>query len=331
MAAIGSTLLSLADQAKRKDPDGKIARIVEMLAQRNELINDIPWIEGNLDTGHRTTVRTGLPTPTWRILNKGVANTKSRTAQIDEACAILEDRSQCDVELANLGGNAAEFRMSESRAHLEGMSQEFASTFWYGNGSIAQEEFTGMAARYSSLSATNARNIINAAVVSGGDYTSIWLVGWGQDTVHGIYPKGSTAGLSHKDLGEGDAFDASQNRFRAYMDQYVWKCGLALRDWRYAVRVCNIDVSALVAKSSADDLPDLMIKALHVLENPSMCRPVFYMNRTVFQMLDIQCRDDVQAGGGLKYENVGGMPQYQFRGIPIRISDTILETETQVS
>jgi hypothetical protein len=331
MGAIGNTVLTLADWAKRLDPDGKVPSIVELLSQTNEIIADMLWKEGNLPTGERVTVRTGLPTVAWRLLNRGVAKSKSTTAQIDEQCGLMEARSEVDVEIANLNGNVGAFRLSEAQAFVEAMNQEMASTLFYGNSGVAPEEFTGLAPRYSSLSADNAQNIV-AGGGAGADNTSIWLVVWGQNTVYGMFPKGSKAGLEHKDLGEGDAFDSNNNRFRAYMDQWKWKPGITLKDWRYVVRIPNIDVSNLVAKSSAADLVELMIKAMHRIPNLKMGKPVFYMNRTVFQMLDIQRRDDAISGAGLvKYENVDGMLIPHFRGIPIKTCDAILETEDLVS
>lgn len=331
MATLNASLVSLADWAKRLDPDGKIAAIGELLSQQNELLTDMPFIEGNLPTGHRTTVRTGLPTPTWRLLNKGVAAGKSTTAQIDEQCGMLEARGQVDKALAELNGNTGEFRMSEANAHLEGMNEEMASTLFYGNSGTAPEEFTGLAPRYSDLSGpANAQNIVSGSG-SGSDNSSIWLVCWGPLTVHGIFPKGSKAGLSHEDLGLQDAFDADNNRYRAYMDRWEWKCGIALRDWRYVVRIPNIDISNLVAKSSAADLVELMIKAIHRIPNLKMGKPAFYMNRTCFQMLDIQRRDDVITGGGLRYENVDGAMTPTFRGIPIRKCDALVENEAAVA
>jgi hypothetical protein len=57
MATIGANALTLADWAKRLDPQGKVPSIVELLAQSNEILQDMLWVEGNLPTGHRTTVR----------------------------------------------------------------------------------------------------------------------------------------------------------------------------------------------------------------------------------------------------------------------------------
>lgn len=333
MATLGSNALTLADWAKRLDPDGKVPKIVELLSQTNEILADMLFVEGNLPTGHRTTVRTGLPTVAWRLLNQGVQPSKSTTAQIDEACGMLEAWSEVDVELAKLNGNAAAFRLSEARSFIEAMNNEMAQTLFYGNSSTAPEEFTGLAARYSSLSAANGQNIVSGSG-SGSDNSSIYLVCWGDQTVHGIFPKGSKAGLEHNDLGEETVESTAGiagSRLRAFRDQWKWKCGIALKDWRYVVRIANIDISNLIAKSSAADLIELMIKSIHRIQNLRMGKPVFYMNRSVFQMLDIQRRDDVISGGGLVYKDVDGMVVPTFRGIPIRICDALLETESAVS
>lgn len=336
MATIGSSLLTLADWAKRLDPDGKTPDIVELLGQTNEILTDMMWKEGNLPTGHRVTVRTGLPSAAWRLLNKGVAKSKSTTAQIDEACGILEARAEVDKDLADLNGNTAAFRLSEAKAFIEAMNQEMASTLFYGNSSVSPEEFTGLTIRYSSLTAANGQNIVLGGSAGGQtDNSSIWLVCWGEQSAFGIFPKGSKAGLVHEDLGLGDAFDGDNNRFRAYMDRWQWKNGIALKDWRYVVRIPNIDISNLVSKSSAADLTELMIKAIHRIPGGyaglKMGKPVFYMNRTVFQMLDIQRRDDVLAGGGLTYQNVDGQVTPSFRGIPVRICDALLENESRIA
>jgi hypothetical protein len=332
MATVGAGALTLADFAKRVDPNGSVPTIVELLSQSNEMLHDMLWIEGNLPTGHRTTVRTGLPTVAWRLLNQGVATSKSTTAQIDEQCGMLEAWCEVDKDLAELNGNTSSFRLSEAQAFIEAMNQEMQQTVIYGNSGVAPEEFTGLAIRYSSTSATSGQNIVNGSG-SGSDNSSIWLVCWGANTVTGIFPKGSKAGLSHENLGlvtlETSA-GIGGSRMRAYQDHWQWKCGLAVRDWRYAARLCNIDISNLVAKSSAADLADGMIKLTHRIPNLSMGKCAFYMNRTVAQMLDIQLRDDA-GDAGMSYSEVEGKRVMSFRGIPCRTVDQLLQTEATVS
>ena len=332
MATLGSNVLTLSDFAKRIDPDGKTPAIADLLTEQNQILEDQVWIEGNLPTGHRTTVRTGLPTSSWRLLNQGIQPSKSVTAQIDEATGMLEAYSEVDVDLAALNGNVSSFRLSEATAFIESMNQEYCSTLFFGNSTTAPEEFTGLANRYASLSADIGQNIIDLGG-TGSDNSSIWLISWSPQTICGIFPKGSKAGLQHEDLGKQmiqDANGIAGSRLQAFVDHWQWKCGLAVKDWRYAVRVANIDISDLIANSSPADLINGMIKALHRLPSMSVGKPVFYMNRTVFQMLDIQRRDAV-AGAGMVYKEVDGKLMPSFRGIPIKICDQLVETEAQVS
>jgi len=334
MGLLNANVATLADWAKRVDPQGKVPSIIELLGQTNEVLDDMLFGEGNLPTGHRTVVRTGLPTVAWRLLNNGVSSSKSTTAQIDEACAMLEAWSEVDKDLAELNGNTNDFRMSEATAFIEAMNQEMASTLFYGNSSVSPEEFTGLAIRYSDPTATNGSHVIDAGGGDVADSSSIYLICWGSQTVQGIFPKGSQAGLVHEDLGlvtvENTA-GIGNARMRAYQDHWQWKVGIALKDWRYVVRIGSIDMSALIANSGSQaNLITLMVKAIHRIPFLKLGKPVFYMNRTVFEFLDIQRLASVSTGGGITYDNVDGKIVPSFRGIPIKIVDALLETEALV-
>lgn len=337
MAQLATSHPTLLDVAKRLDPDGKIAAIVELLAQKNEILEDAVFLEGNLPTGHRTSVRSGLPTPTWRKLYGFVQPTKSTTVQVTDNCGMLEAYAEVDKALADLNGNTAAFRMSEDAAHVEGMNQEFAETLVYGNEGTEPEAFTGFAPRYNSLSAENGQNIINAAGDS--DRTSVWLIVWGPNTIHGIYPKGSKAGLSVTDkgvvtvesLGNGVA---SAGRMEAYRSHYRWDCGLSVRDWRYAVRIANIDQAALTKNGSSGgtgaDLIDLMTDALERVQDLTSGRPAFYCNRTVRSYLRRQIANKVQAST-LTMETVAGKRVMTFDGVPVRRVDKLSVGEGAVA
>lgn len=325
--------VTLLDVAKTFDPDGKAAAIAELLSQENEMLMDMPWKEGNLPTGHRVTVRTGLPDVVFRKLNSGVPSSKATTAQLDEACGILEARSEIDVDLADLNGNTSAFRMSQAKAFIESMNQAMQRQVIYGDRSTP-EAFVGLAPRFDDVPTTsggaeNKVNVIDAGG-TGTDNTSIWLIGWGENSVHGIYPKGSQAGLKHDDLGVQDAFDASGNRFRAYTDRYQWKCGIAVPDWRYVVRIANVDVSDLTKNAgSGADLIDLMTQALEKIHSLTGVTPAFYCNRTIRGFLRRQTVAKV-ASSTLEYDMVGGQPALRFAEVPIRRVDALLNSEARV-
>jgi hypothetical protein len=338
MATLSVKNPTLLDWAKTRDPDGKTAVIVEMLSQDNEILMDMPFIEGNLPTGHQFTQRTGLPDTYYRKINQGVPSSKSTSTQITENAAILNARSEVDCDLAELEDDVSAYRLSEAEAFVESMSQTMAETVIYGSAANA-EEFVGLANRYNDLSAENAQNILDAGG-TGSDNTSIWLCGWSDKTVCGVFPKGSMAGLSHEDLGKDDAFDADGNRFRAYMDDWKWKNGLVLKDWRYVVRVPNIDVSDLIAQNNTQDptaptaIIKLMTRAMARLPKNGGVRKAFYANRTVLSMLMVAAQDKSQ--NTLSVDQATGqfgeeIYTLRFMGIPVRLVDRILDTEAQVS
>ncbi|MGO3712851.1 major capsid protein [Alcaligenes aquatilis] len=334
MATLSIQNPTLADVAKRLDPNGKIDKIVELLNQSNGILEDATFIEGNLPTGHRTTVRTGLPQPTWRKLYGGVQPTRSTTAQVTDNCGMLEDYAEVDKALADLNGNTAAFRLSEDRPHIESINQEVASTMIYGNEGTNPAKFTGLAPRYNSLSAESGENIINGGG-TGSDNTSIWLVTWGENTIHGIYPKGSKAGLHMEDKGQVTIENADGNggRMEGYRTHYKWDLGLTVRDWRYGARIANIDVSALTDPATAKDatqaLIELMIQASERIPNFGMGRAAWYVNRTIREKLRMGILN--KTANNLTWETVAGKRVMMFDDIPVRRTDAILNTEAAVS
>lgn len=332
MSVLSATHPTLLDLTKRLDPNGKVDAIVEMLTQTNEILEDMVWIEGNLPTGHRTTIRSGLPTPTWRKLYGGVQPSKSRAVQVTDSCGMLEAYAEVDKALADLNGNTAAFRLSEDRAHIEGMNQEFAQTLFLGNESTEPEAFTGFGPRFNDQAAENGANIItDAATPDGTDNTSIWLIVWGPNTVHGIYPKGSTAGLQHTDKGQVtiESIDGAGGRMEAYRSHYRWDCGLTVRDWRYVVRI-QYDLENVVASGATGPvLADLMGKAMRRIPSLSMGRAAFYMNRDSLDALDLQANNKGTLALRTVDEGTGKMMTV-FRGIPVRRCDAITSTESGI-
>ena len=331
MPTIGESNPTLIDVTKRLDPGGKIDMIAELLNETNEILDDMTMIEGNLATGHRTTVRSGLPSATWRKLNYGVQPTKSRTVQIQDSCGMLENYAEVDKDLADLNGNTAQFRLSEDRAFLEGMNLDMASTLFYGDTDTNPERFMGLAPRFSDKSAENGDNIILAdSGASGSDQTSIWIVVWGPNTVHGIYPKGKMGGLQMNDKGQVTLEDAAGGKYEGYRTHYKWDLGLTVRDWRYVVRIANVDTSALVKDAATGaDLVDAIVQGLEILPNMNMGRPVIYCNRTVKSFLRRQISNKNNVN--LTLDNAGGKHILSFDGVPVKRCDALLNTEAVVS
>lgn len=340
MATLASNALTLTEWATRLDPGGKPAAIVELLGQTNEMLTDMLWMECNDGAGHKTVVRTGLPEATWRRLNYGVPKAKSTTTQVRDATGMLETYSDIDKAIADLNGNTAEFRMGEDMAFIESMNQTMQGTVIYGDPSKDPERFMGLVERFNTLTqARSGANIVDAEG-STGTNSSMWLIGWGQNTVHGIFPKGGNAGLLVRDLGEQALQDTDGNTFQGYRTHFKWDCGLSVRDWRFAVRIANITVAN--GKVTTPNLVNHLIAAVNKLPwlsaagaspppggtRPGQINTAFYCNRAVRTALDTQ-----SLGKGntfLTLETRDGRPYTSFRGIPIRICDQLRNDEARV-
>lgn len=323
--ALGTNKYTLLEFAKRTDEKGKQQAIAELLMQKNSILDDIVFKEANLSTGERVAIRTGLPQAYWRAHNEGVPPSSSTTAQNTFPIKELQIWGQNDSGLMELGGDLNQARLNELIALTEGINQAFATNYFYGDVNVDEKRFSGLAATYNSLSGDISRNVIDGGG-AGGDNASIYLVNHGQNTVYCAFPKGSRAGIQHDDLGLQTSEVGGLQK--VYRECLQFSATLAIKDWRHAVRICNIDVSDLAGGSPAD-LFELMIKAVHNIEQTD--NAVFYMNRTLLTYLDIQARSDVQNGGQLSYDNVDGRVITRFRGIPVKRVDALLLNETAVS
>jgi len=329
MATVGNLYPTLSDLKKQEWGDD-IATIIDMLVQFNSMYEDAPILECNMGTSHLTTVRTGLPTPTWRKLYKGVLPTKGTTAQVKDATGMLEDWSEVDAKLVDIAKNPAKFRLNEAKAHIAGMANTLGSTVYYGDTDVNPERFTGLHPRFNSKSAANGKQIIDAGG-TGSDNTSIWFVTWGEDSVHLLYPEGTKAGLQRDDKGKTTKELPDGSLYDVFREKFSQDIGMSVRDWRGVARIANIDVSDLRADASTGaKLIDLMIDGYYALQNPNQPngKTVIYAPKTVQTFLHKQAMNKTNVN--LTLDQAQGKPQVSFLGLPIRRDDNILETESQI-
>lgn len=330
MAIVGNTYLTLADLYKRQDDKKQIARIIELLAQTNPIMDDMIVVQCNDGTTHLTTMRTGIPSGTFRRLYQAVQPTKSTTKQVRDATGMIENWSEIDAKLVDLSGDPRALRLSEATAFLEGLNQTAAQRIFYGNTVTDPEEFLGLAPRFSSKSAENGGQIVDAGG-TGSDNTSIWFVVWGENTVHGLYPKGSQAGIQRDDKGK-QTKETSDGVYDVYREKFSWDLGLSVRDWRYVSRIANIDVSDMLAGNVK--LYDFMRKAYYKLRQRQVTggRAAIYANRDVLEMLDALATNAGATDSFVRLRpmEIEGKEVLTYRGIPIRETDALLNTEARV-
>lgn len=329
MAVTNQTgLPTLLDIAKRTDPNGQIARIAETLNTDCPLIESIPWKEANGPDGHLVTTRTSLPALTWRRYNEGVSPTKSSTGQFTETVGMLEGISIVDEALVKRNGANKDFRASEDLAFVSSYKRYLETAYFYASTKTDPEQIMGLAPRFDALSGLPYQSqVLPFGAAAGGDSSSIWLVGWGDRKVYGIYPMGEseTGGLKMEDMGIELVNDSNNKPFRAYRSHFKWQCGLVVEDSRYVVRICNIDDDVLVETGNALILK--MAEALEQIQSLDDCKPVFYMNRRTRSYLRRQSIDTTK-NSTLTFDNVAGKPVLSMSGVPIHRSDALLATES---
>jgi hypothetical protein len=317
----------LGDLKQFYDGDHVVGAIIELLTQENTIMDDVPFMEASHADKNQTVLRRSLPDVYWRRLYKGVPLSKSAVDTVADPMGMMEARSMVDAKLQEIyGATFSAYRTLEAKSFLEAMKQEAATAIIYGNVKSKPEGIHGFAPRYAFK---DGPNVVDAGGTGNG-LTSIWLVVWGSNTVHGIFPKGSKGGLSHKPLAEADYPDAQGNYFRALGDIYEWTLGLSVRDWRSVVRICNLDVEALLAAKDGDadyvDLARLVIRAKNMIPSEKQGAAKVYMNQDVKTALELQALDrrNVQLRYGEAY---GSKDVPIIHGLPIRQVDAILSTE----
>lgn len=336
--ALSANYPTLLDFANRSDSKGNVQDVVEILSQMSPVAK-AGYVETcNDGSRHLTTMRTSIPSPTWVQYYDRITPTKSTTRQVTDTTGRMENMSSIDARVVEKQKDANKFRLQEAMGILEGFAQEFESTFFYGNTGTSPLEFLGLAPRMSSLSAENARQIVDAGG-TGSDNTSIFICTWGPRTGHLLVPEGKGSGVMREDKGKQRDGNSSGVIYY-YEEMFSQECGFSMVDWRYFVRVANIDVSNLTTASAAD-LVDLLITAYYRLPSrrattgfnmsgePVKIRPVIYCNATIKEYLDKQMLR--QANGYLTRQEFMGEEVSSFRGFPILETDGIVNTETRVT
>lgn len=340
MAGLGNTYLQLIDLMKREGANGGVdANVVEALHTLNPVMKDANVLTCNKGTKHMSTIRTGLPTVSWGALYTGIAQSKSTTQQVEDTTGFIEGLSTVDTRLLDLSKDPAAVRMSEAQPFLESISQEFEDAFFYSDVGTAPKKFHGLAPRYSTLASPN---VVNGGGV-GSDNTSIWFVTYGDHATSLIVPEGMAAGIQREDKGEQRVLDDNSNPYYVKEELFRQHVGVCVKDWRFNARVCNIDVSNVIAGTVA--INPLMRKAYYKMEGRrnynkdnggamiGATRTVIYMNRTILEALDAEGSNAGSADNFIRLRpmEIQGEEVMTWRGIPIRDTDNLLNTEAALA
>lgn len=344
MATLGSSYLGLIDAMRVGD--SAIGDVAEVLHRMSPVYRNSFFVEANRGTQHMHSIRTGLPEVTWGRLYQGIPQSKSTRAMVTDSTGFVEGLSTVDTRLLKISKNAAALRLQEGDSFIEAIAQEVETGIFYHDVVTTPEKFKGLAARYNATGGGGAGNQVVSAGGAGSDNTSIWFVTWGERATHLIHPEGTSAGLEREDKGEQRVLDASNNPYFVQEELFRQHIGVAVRDWRFNARIANIDVSDLNAGSV--DLYKFMRQAFYKLPSvwaTSMVnkdgtfntnaslegRTVIYMNRTALEALDATGTNSSNGALQLRPMELEGRIVPSYRGIPIEVTDALLNTEAAVA
>lgn len=341
---IDNGMLSLSELIKRLDPNGNVAPVVSILEENNELIPDIKWNEGNLINGDQITIETSEPDVYWLHENVGIPSSHSTTAIITETCGKLGACSDVSADLLERYDFDPVYRLQEDKAVIRAIGKKATSHFFYGSKATNPEAFDGFTPRYNKLSGErNSKNVVDCGGrTKDGELTSLWIVGWG-DKVGGIYPKGTKAGIQETDEGPVWIDDGTKRntQIKILRTTYKWNIGLAVKDWRYVVRLCNIPLSALRSGTGigtgdtreGKNLLMYIIEGLSKLPAEARNQARIYANNDVLSALNtIALRSQSNVVKFMETTNEFGKTGAwsSFLGVPLRRVDQLVNTEKEV-
>lgn len=340
MAALGQFLVTLADVAKSKHK--QIGKVAEVLVRHDAMLNDIGYMEMNEGTIHKEDIRSALPAVYYRKANQPIPASKSTIEERTFQASHFESKSQIDKAVAQRGGldRVPYNRWNQAQGHLQAHAQELSSLMIYGSPATANRKTAGFFDIFSTLATSEPtyKQIIDAGG-TGSDNTSILKVHWGEQSVFGVYPKGTHYGLTRTDRSKGgilvkiEGIDENSNAgsFWGYEEDFETDHGLVVKDFRQCSRIANIDYLNLISGAGAADLIDLMISANYKIDSLSNGKGCWYVNRTIEAALHKQALTKVGAGAGLNYGNYEGQQIVTFLGDPVRRMDAILNSEDRVT
>lgn len=335
MAAIG-TLYKNIIEVSQHFHNGKLLPEVQLLAQQNPVVMDIPWRECNDGTGHLYNLQTALPTVQQIAYGEGTPESKSQKAQERATCTILSGFSTIPRDTGMVGGSLGQLRAAEDGNFAEALRQLLARILFYDNRAVNLKGIYGFASLYNRhTNGPKAKNVFSSGGASANAQTSLYMVNWGPD-VYGIFPKGMPAGYTKYDLGVQVKTLSNENQLVVLQTEHQWHVGLVIECWPSVARVCNIEVADALALTN-NQAPTSFSNILHkiILARLRMRRPgnvVIYGNDTTYGLFMRIATEKSNAAVTIQQATTqfGQFEELRVFGMPFRRNDQILDTEPVV-
>jgi hypothetical protein len=316
--------LTMLELAKNIAPNGQLHKVAAILERTYRIWDDIPWFQANDIFSHVSAQEYSEPEGELRTFNDGVGNVSVETQEVRDILSMMEAYSDSDKAMVDAAPNPQAFRNGRAARILRGIGKSWIELLFYGNNGTNSKSFNGLAVRLNSLAAS--ANVIGAGG-TGNDLTSIYVARWGEGAAWCAYPRGSSLGLEHRDLGEITAVTASGKKFQAYRDWFKIYGGLVVEDPKAIGRLANIETSGTT--NTFDE--DLLIQLLNQMSpDEDFSSMGIYCNSTIKTQMEIRLKDKTNVNYTMDQGLApGGV--LKFKGIPVRLCECILNTEDAIS
>jgi formylmethanofuran dehydrogenase subunit D len=326
MATIETTgQMTLLELAKRHGPDQRLMRIADIATERNEILQDMVWVEANGIDSHTFNQKISEPEGTWGRINRGGEFETMRSRQIKSDIKMLEGYNQIDERLLMKFREPAAARAQEDMAYLAGMTKNIVRTMLYGNANVNPDQLHGLYNR-SEFTSLGAQCLDNGGGAGTG-LTDIWLMRHSADNgIFFFYPSGdATQMIQSRDLGRELVYDANGKPYQAYVSYHKYNIGYDIVDPRNIIRIANVDPDSATSTQRFD--PDVLIDALAQMYDQQGV--VIYVSRATWANMVKYAKDKTNIEWAP--EEYGGRWIRSFIGLPVKLIDQLASYDTAVS
>ncbi len=341
-------VLHYLDFLKGLDPKGNFAhRIIELVAKKNDMLDDITVIPANDGTSLQTTVRTETPKPVWITFYGGIPSNKGSKAKVRVSCGRMGTKILVDKKLYDASKNKDAVVADEISQNIVGMKNEMANALIYGKIDSNPLAFNGLMHHYDKYGSTvagtdyadeteSAHYVFNGLVGSASaksNLGSILLVGWSPNTITCFHPENSeTGGITKSDKRVTDIPDPDMGgdaTYEAILQYIYWELGLAVRDYRYGGRIANLQRDQMLAAGNEDKYIELIDRLTQRVRDDDV-KQAIYMDKLMWERVCTIFSRKTRLNA-VTYQHLEGRKERKLYGIPVRISDAMSVAESEVS
>jgi len=323
-----NTPLSLAEAMKREGYDGDAAVIAE-LQQENDFLDEVTFLPATHGLYNKQLQAKRLGKGAFSKANAPVPTISSSADMIPEPVKLYEGDSPVDERVLKGVRDAFAVRDSEDAMNLEGLMQDWIYQLIYANEGDTPDAFKSLARRRASIGGNNCWDFGG----SGGTTTSMYIFEFGRSGFFLAYPPGTKPGLLNEDRGRHSIPAPTGNgNYWAWVRHYEIWAALVERNTRAMMRIANIEASGSsnnFLDTTIGQGVDVFITAKNWLPKAGR-NAVAFCNRTIKGQIDnaAYAKDNVKMTVR-EVQNYG--PITFVAGIPIRLMEPLLNTETEVT